>query len=255
MPGLAHLQAKIINAFHLSGVNANALRALGPVARTFKKGDVLIYSDTPCKEAYLISAGWAVCYRLLANGCRQVVNILLPGDFACLSLLSGGVSDYCIEARTDLSVIAFIPGCLKDFLSLPGKVGDIALCAIAQEKAIITEHLTSVGQRTARERLLHLALELRNRLRHAGTCDSLTFFLPIRQHDLAHALALSDVHLSRTVKAIRDEELCDINFLQRSVRILDLERAQRACDFDASYLSGPNSQDDSRQPNWSRALV
>jgi hypothetical protein len=38
------------------------------------------------------------------------------------------------------------------------------------------------------------------------------------QHDLAHSLAMTDVHLSRTLKAVRDEKLCQFDFLHEAAR-------------------------------------
>lgn len=221
---------------YLARANVGSLRSLASITQVFHKGQALIRSSMPYTNAYLISSGWAVSYRMLSNGRRQIINFLIPGDFACLGAAVNATSDCFVDATTTLSAIAFPRNSLKDLFRMSNGAGDIALYCMAREASIITEHLTSVGQRTAHERFIHILLELWIRLRQAGLCSGRDFTLPALHRDIADALALSDVHLSRTVKGVREQGLFEADFLRRRVTVLDLDKAIRESAFDAGYL-------------------
>jgi CRP-like cAMP-binding protein len=236
MSGLAHLQSRISHVPHLAAADVGGFRAFASNSQVFQKGQALIRTSMPYSNAYLINSGWAVSYRMLSDGRRQIINFLIPGDFVCLGAAVTATSDCFVDATTTLSAMTLPRSSLKDMFRMSNGVGDIALYCIGREASIITEHLTSVGQRTAHERLIHILLELWIRLGQAGLCSGRDFALPTLHRDIADALALSDVHLSRTVKAIRDRGLFVADFLRRHITILDLDKAIRESAFDAGYL-------------------
>jgi CRP-like cAMP-binding protein len=69
------------------------------------------------------------------------------------------------------------------------------------------DHLVRMGRLSAKERLIHLLLELWERLEKVGLVDGDTFKIPLTQEIFADALGLSVVHVNRTLKALRKEGL------------------------------------------------
>ena len=61
------------------------LKATG---RSIAAGREIVSEGRPCPAIYLIAEGVAIRYRILRDGQRQIVNVLLPGDFAGISLRS-----------------------------------------------------------------------------------------------------------------------------------------------------------------------
>lgn len=220
----------------LAKVDIGGFRALTSGTQVFQKGQALIRAATHSSNVYLISSGWAVSYRMLSSGRRQITNFLLPGDFVCLGAAINATSDCFVDATTTLSAITFPHNSVRDLFRMSNGIGDVALYCMARETSIVTEHLTSVGQRTAYERLIHILIELWIRLRQIGLCSDRNFTLPVLHRDIADALALSDVHLSRTIKVIRDRGLFEADFLRRHIAVLDADRAIRESAFDARYL-------------------
>jgi CRP-like cAMP-binding protein len=173
---------------------------------------------------------------MLPNGRRQITNFLMPGDFVCLSAGISAISDCFVDATTARSAITFPVNSVKDLFRMSDGLGEVALYCMAREASIIAEHLTSVGQRMAQERLTHILIELWIRLREAGLCSGCDFTLPVLHRDIADAIALSDVHLSRTVKAIRERGLFEADFLRRHIAVLDANKAITESAFDTRYL-------------------
>ena len=67
----------------------------------------------------------------------------------------------------------------------------------------IAEHLTNTGRRSAYERVAHLLLELRVRLRRVGLADNNEFSLPLTQELMADALGLTTIHTNRMLRLLR----------------------------------------------------
>jgi CRP-like cAMP-binding protein len=102
------------------------------------------------------------------------------------------------------------------------------------EESIARDWLINVGQRTALERLAHLLCELYTRLTAVGLAENGSCELPLTQSELADALALSTVHVNRTIRELRHAQLVSIQ--GRSLVIHDFKALQEVAMFDANYL-------------------
>ena len=103
---------------------------------------------------------------------------------------------------------------------------------LAQEESIISEHLVNIGRRDAYTRVGHLYAELYWRLDTVGLVQDFTYTLPLSQTMLADALGLSFVHISRTIRRLRQDGLVQVNGSR--VVIDDLPALERAVDFEHS---------------------
>ena len=235
MTWFSHLEKKVTGMPMLSRATLQDLYSLSPKPVLFEKGDALVRAGARHAYTYFITSGWAISYRFLPNGRRQISNVLLPGDFACLTSIISPVSDYSIGAVTPLAVMAFNPRCLVDILAVDG-LREIALWTMDQEISILTERLVSIGRRTAYERVAHTLLEFWIRLKQAGECADRTFDLPLRLDEFSDVVSLTDVHLSRTIRSLREDGLFRIDFLRRQVEVLNSRAAIAAASFDPAYL-------------------
>ena len=102
------------------------------------------------------------------------------------------------------------------------------------EESIAREWIVNVGYRSAFERLSHLFCELYVRLERIGLAQNFACKLPIRQSEIADTLALSAVHVNRTLMELRRSGLLSLN--NRRLVIHDLPRLQAAAGFDPAYL-------------------
>jgi CRP-like cAMP-binding protein len=236
MPGLSSLALKIAGIPSLASVDLEAFSLMKPRRRLFKKGTVLIGAGSLQTNAFLICSGWAICYRTLPNGERQIINILLPGDFGGLEAGVVPIADRTIEAQTAVTAFVVDANCLGRFLKSDGHLGEVALWSMFQEMSLVMEHLCCVGHRTAPERVCHFLLELWLRLRQIDLCEGNSFFNPLTLGDMAEALGMSGVHMSRTVHFVREAHLFAVDFAHRKVTVVNAAEAARLCAFDPSYL-------------------
>jgi CRP-like cAMP-binding protein len=163
------------------------------------------------RHALLLVSGWAARQRVLADGRRQIVSFVLPGDFVAFSLHRETLR-YTTTVTLTSAVVAeadaLLETCIAQDYTSP--LARTMRTVAAAEEALLAHQVTRLGRQTAYERLSHLFLELRERLSLAGIEPGDTFTLPVTQEVLADALGLSVVHTNRTLQQLRRDALIRI---------------------------------------------
>ena len=202
--------------------------------RGIAAGREIVSEGRPCPAIYLIAEGVAIRYRILRDGQRQIVNILLPGDFAGINSCRFETALFSVKTLAH-SVIHPIPlprlAILTD--SQPQLAAPIVL-VVSNDAAVLAEHLIAVGRRAAPERLAHFFLELLTRLRRLGLAEDNTFRLPLTQEIISDALGLSIPYVNRVLHQLQDEGLLRMKHQRFEIRNVD-ELAALA-DFRQDYL-------------------
>jgi CRP-like cAMP-binding protein len=157
--------------------------------------------DSP--ELYTLYAGWAFRFKTLPDGRRQILNFLLPGDLLGLQAAMFDAALYGIEALTDVQ-LCVLPRrkVWALFGEMPGLAFDVTWLG-SREEGIVDENLTSVGRRTATERVAALIVSLYKRAKALGLVTDETFAFPLTQQHIADALGLSLVHTNKTLARLR----------------------------------------------------
>jgi CRP-like cAMP-binding protein len=149
--------------------------------------------------ALLIVDGWAARVRILADGRRQFLSFLLPGE-----LIGVCQHDHPLAVST---VVAITP---VTTCRPPDSAHHPPLCQAygvsrALEEAYLLAQITRLGRLSALERLGDVLLELRERLALSGQVRGGTFEMPLTQEMLADVLGLTPVHINRMVQQARRE--------------------------------------------------
>ena len=100
----------------------------------------------------------------------------------------------------------------------------------AKEEEALAEHLVTLGQRTARERIAYLAVFLVQRAIETGIARGTSVTLSVTQTQIADMLGLSLVHTNRTLQALRQANLIGWNLSE--IQIPDLAAARDFAQFD-----------------------
>jgi CRP-like cAMP-binding protein len=173
----------------------------GHIAR--RAGTTIIEQGDQDARLFTLFSGWAFRSRMLPDGRRQILNILLPGDLLGLQAHLQDVSDHAIEALTDVELCQFARTAVwKVFQHEPETAYELAWLG-SREENLVDENLTSVGQRTARERMAALVLSLYRRCRELGLVQDESFAFPLTRVHLADTLGLSLVHTIKTWTYLR----------------------------------------------------
>ena len=195
--------------------------------------DIFEEGDSP-RSLTIVLSGWACCYKVLANGRRQIIAFFLPGDLCEPFGILPRFMDHAVGALTPLTYARVRPEQVKATAQSSPALDEAfwwdALVAMAMQN----ERVVSIGRRQAVERVGHLFCELQARLAMIGMGNRSGFELPLTQTDLADALGLSSVHINRSLQDLRGSGL--IRLKGRYLDIPDLKSLQDASLFDPSFL-------------------
>jgi CRP-like cAMP-binding protein len=154
-------------------------------------------------ELYTLYAGWAFRFKTLPDGRRQILNFLLPGDLLGLQASMFDAAMHGIEALTEVQLCVLPRRKIWAlFGDMPGLAFDVTWLG-AREESIVDENLTSLGRRTAAERVAALIIGLYKRVKKLGLVADETFAFPLTQQHIADALGLSLVHTNKTLARLR----------------------------------------------------
>lgn len=109
------------------------------------------------------------------------------------------------------------------------------MSAASIRSAIVQQHMTNLGRRTALKRMGHLLLELHSRLLLAGESDKAGYACPLTQYDLADALGMTPIHINRMLRELREREL--LEFRHGHVQFINRSSLVDYIEFDANYLT------------------
>jgi len=209
--------------------------------RRFEAGVELVHEGEVDQSAYIMAQGWAISYKVLADGSRQIVNFQIPGDFLGVRSVLFRTADHNVEPVTAIEASEVTKSELFQTFAATPRLATAVLWAASRDEAMVVEHLVGVGQRAAAERTAHLMLELGARLHLVGLADRTGFACPLTQIHLADALGLSPVHVNRVLREIREAGL--MTFQNGRVTYDDFDALTDFAAFDRGYLDqdGPVS--------------
>lgn len=211
------------------------LHELQSSPRTVQRHRDIITEGRSYGSLFIIMEGNAIRYRILHDGRRQIVNIVLPGDIVGALGYFMESSLYSTKALTEI-LVATIPFARLNALNEthPRLVTKI-FWWFSCESTIYAEHLVDLGRRSALERVAHFLLELLTRLQSVGLADDQSFKIPLTQELLADALGLSIPHVNRVLRRLREDNLVVVE--DQRVTVRDIESLSELADFDPGYLS------------------
>lgn len=212
----------------------NAIRALPLELRHVAEGDDLLTQGQRPEGVAVLLSGVAIRVTARPPAARQIVGFCLPGDWCDLRVELVDRMDHSLTAVNEV-VAGFIPvPAFNALLEQHTRLATMVRCASLVEQSIAREWIVNVGYRSAFERLGHLLCELYFRFEAVGLAGGCQCALPLRQTELADMLALSAVHVSRTMSEFRRRGLLTLH-LGRLV-IHNLPALCAASGFDPSYL-------------------
>lgn len=198
------------------------------------KGRRWIGEGVENRKAFVIADGWAIRYKLLEDGRRQIINFLVPGDIIGYFALLFPTSVFSVESLTPLTVQSFTPESAFDvFKKLPQLAVALSWLA-AQAERQLDEQLVRVGRRHARERMAHLFMELNYRLLRSGAKNATAELFPLTQPLLADTLGMSHVHTHRTFRDLALSGL--VSSSGGKITLHDTRALASMAGFDAAYL-------------------
>lgn len=201
----------------------------------FTRGEQVFAQGTRPTFLYTVLSGVLMRTRLLEDGRRQIINFMFPGDFIGLQAALDAEMGHTVEALTNASLCTFVREKFFDLVAQQPRLSFDLTWLSAHEEAALEEHLVSLGQRNARERMAALAVFLVQRGIDTGVAPGGVLALTVTQGQIADMLGLSLVHTNRTLQALRRIGLVD--WTLSTISVPDIAAAKAFAKIDGSTFS------------------
>jgi CRP-like cAMP-binding protein/ActR/RegA family two-component response regulator len=210
----------------LARISASS-RRLGP------RVDLIREDDAP-DGVFLILEGMAFRHKVRANGARQIMAYLVPGDLGDLDVALLTTMDHTITTASACRVVRLAPETIAELMQHHPQIARALRMSTLVDEATLREWLMNVGCRSALERLAHLFCELLVRFRAVDRTRGDSFELPVTQGELGDTTGLSNVHVNRSLQELRRRGLIELK--GRRLKILNLPRLRAIAEFRSNYL-------------------
>lgn len=210
------------------------LESLEHKTLSYPRNSLLWHEGSEASNFYIVRHGWAYSSRILNNGSRQVLDVFLPGDLI-------GLGDYAYKHRLnnahallDIELCTFSRNRIQGIFGRTGPLGQLLFSFAAQGQALLRERITTLGRRSARQRVAHLLVELSVRLENSPVLVENSDRLPLSQTLMADLLGLSAVHINRTVRGLREDGLIELQ--HQAIKLRDISALKAVAGFNPKYL-------------------
>ena len=213
----------------LSAADLHSLDQIVKGEHLVKKRNDLIVDGDEYRNLCFVKDGYAIRYKLLSNGKRQILNVILPGDVIGFPVSFFDRSMYSVVTVSDLTFSLCSLDAYAQLCYQRPQFGLALSWLAAQEAAIYAEHIVDIGRRTPLERLAHFLLEVHSRLLAVGRAQETSFDLPFSQEIIADVLGLSVPHLNRVMQQLRAEKLIESRL--RHINLVDTARLRKLAHY------------------------
>jgi CRP-like cAMP-binding protein len=184
----------------------------------YHRNQVICGQSEPAKFFYKVISGAARRYVVRWEGRRQIVDLLLPGDF--WGLTAKWEYDSTMEAVSEGTVLAIfsrrhIEALADDDPAVARAIREVAFESMSR----LQSQLLVVGRTTAIEKVGAFLLEMMTRLSDPQAEEMI---LPVSRYDIADYLAVSVETVSRSLSELKDNGVIALHGT-RHVRIIDRE--------------------------------
>jgi CRP/FNR family transcriptional regulator len=151
-----------------------------------------------------LSEGVVRLFKLRSDGSRQIVSLVLPGEF----LEMPSVDEYIFSATAvdKVSLYRFPREPLEAYILSNPSLKRLMLEFATRQLRLAQEHLIMIGDRSAESRVISFLIAWRNRF--AALNQNLDYLpLPMKREDIASFLAIKIETVSRTLKRLEKRNL------------------------------------------------
>jgi CRP-like cAMP-binding protein len=218
----------------LSAADRDQIYQIPYQLRHLDAGQYIVWDGDKPQNTCLLLSGFAYRHKSAGNGGRQIMSIHMKGDIIDLQNSLLGVADHNVQMLSAGELAMMPVQALRDLAFRNPAIGMAMWYETLVEGSIFREWVLNIGRRDARTRIGHLLCEFAMRMEAAHLGQQTSYELPITQEQLADAVALTPVHVNRTLMKLEQDGL--ITRTKRMIRIVDWKELVKVADFQPRYL-------------------
>ena len=211
---------------------ADFLRVLEPEPLQFGPGSLLMRMGEEHEYVYVIEQGWLARTRMINDGRREIMILLLSGDVCSLKAIFLRHQPDAIEALTQASVRRVHHKIACALAAENFGVAMLFAWQLADEERHLHNWTLRLGRANAEERLAAFLVDMRDRFRFRSIDTSGSIPMPITQQEIADHVGLTMMHVNRVLRRFREREMVELRqgrawFLDNASALYALARPVR----------------------------
>lgn len=189
---------------------ADFLRVLEPEPLQFGPGSFLMRMGEEHEYVYVIENGWLARTRVIDDGRREIMVLLLSGDVCSVKAIFLRHQPDAIEALTQVSVRRVHHQIACALAAENFGVALLLAWRLADEERHLHNWTLRLGRANAEERLAAFLVDMRDRLRFRGIDTRGSIPMPITQRDIADHVGLTMMHVNRVLRRFRERGMVEL---------------------------------------------
>jgi len=174
--------------------------------RTALRGEVILSPKMPEPPVLLVRRGIAYSAMMLANGRRAILDIFLTGDIVGVKHAVAAGPMLELKAVDPVTYSLLKPAKLRELMA-DQQIALTVIALVAKQVRQREQHIVALARLDAHARIAAFLLGIYDRLRQRELITRSSFTLPLTQNQIADHLGLTMVHVSRTLRRLREERL------------------------------------------------
>lgn len=212
------------DALHGAGGEEAPIEVVGMSYEGRRANQILYEPGYDGPDVFVLCHGWAYQFRRLADGRRQILSLLLPGDlFSPRSVLADRLG-FSVQALTEVRFTRMDRENVRRRVQSESRVLEALAGECADEMRGKDELLLNLGRRSAEERIAYLILRVMERFATRNVVREGRFPWPLRQQHIADFTGLTPVHVSRVMSEFRKAGIIELS--KSVLTVLDEARLQ-----------------------------
>lgn len=221
-------------ATELTAEERQALEGAISQTSTYPAGHVVVRQGVPVNISTLLVKGLMTRHVDAPDGRRHLVAVHVPGDFVDLHAYALKKLDHDVGALTDVTVAVFQHISLERIQDADARLTRRLWFLTLIDAAMHRQWIYRLASLNATQRVAHFLCEMNARLLAIDESDGSNFALPMTQADIGEVCGLTNVHVNRVLRELREAGLCQVRSSQ--VHITDLKGLTSKALFDPEYL-------------------
>jgi CRP/FNR family transcriptional regulator, anaerobic regulatory protein len=188
-----------------------ALEAAHSPIRVYEEGEPIFAQGDTSEYVFNLISGWVALHRDLADGRRQIIQILQPGAMFGAEPLGQDLG-HGATAITNASACPIARAKLDELRHQFPSLNEQFILMLEQANHHLFETQTTIGQGSARERIGGLLGELAGvAVGEAPMRAGAAMRMPLTQRHIAEATGLTAIHVNRTLRLLREDGVVEVH--------------------------------------------
>lgn len=223
--------------FELDEAEMEALAGSPAGPRRYAKNETIRGEGELVQDIFILHDGWVTTGAPSSEGGFQIFKIHLPGDLMGMPSIVFAKAAETLTAITPSTVSRVPLARLGRVFTEAPRLAAALLLASQQEQIFLMDVVTTVGRRSALQRVAALLLHLLDRWQQIDPDTGMTLFMPLTQEHMGNAVGLSAVHVNRMLHQLADRRL--IARSSRQILFLDIDGLRHLADLPQRVASPP----------------